>query len=495
MANFFAAVDCGTSAIKAAIFTEKGCPKIIINKSYPPKVKNGCQIEQDPNQLLTKIYSSLKEAVVKSKVKPTSICSLSISTQRATLISIGKDKKPLTNFISWQDMRGKDYLKYLRNKISDKNYYKITGLPNNPVFSLAKILWVKKKAPQIYKKTDKFLLLHSYILKEFGCRDYLEDYSNASLTGLLNIKKFSWSKLILKAIGLKETKLAGLTSSGAVIGVLSKGAAKRSGLVEGIPLVSGGGDQQCAGLAAAAVKPGILGITFGTASVPLIYTPKPVFDPKMRFICCAHVLEGCWGLEGFQGCTGASIQWLNKITAGKIFDQSVFIKAKRSGPGAGGVLFYPYLSGASCPNWNPKAKGVFFGLALSSTKFDLLRAVVEGISFETREILDLYSWLGIKIKEIRLTGGGAKNKFWNQIQADIYQKKILTFKNPDASLAGAAALAAYAAGLDKSLKKTAFRFSKPDKVFYPDKKQKMLYNKLHANYKHVYKVLDKNEIF
>ncbi|MFO8053510.1 MAG: FGGY family carbohydrate kinase [Candidatus Omnitrophota bacterium] len=495
MSQFFAAVDCGTSAIKSAIFREDGRPKAIINKPYPPQIKNSCQIEQNPKKLVEKIYSSLREVVVKSKLKPASISSLSISTQRATLISIGKDKKPLTNFISWQDMRGKDSLEGLGKKIPDKRYYKITGLPNNPVFSLAKILSIKKNAPQIYKKIDKFLLLHSYIFKELGCKNYLEDYSNASLTGLLDIEKFSWSKSILEAAGLKKNQLAELTASGKVIGFLSKKAAKKTSLLEGMPLVSGGGDQQCAGLGAEAVKPGVLEISLGTAGVPLVYIPGPIFDPKMRLMCCVHVIEGRWELEGFQGCVGSSIQWLSKIAGGRNYDNSDFKNAKKPGPGANGVLFYPYLTGASCPNWNPEAKGAFFGLTLESDKYDLLRAVIEGVSFETREIIDLYSRLGVNTKEIKLTGGGSTNKLWSQIQADIYQKKISTLKNHEAALAGAAALAAFGVGVDKTLKKTALRFSKTDKVFYPDKKKKMVYNNLYSRYKDTYRILEKNKIF
>ncbi|MCF7870930.1 MAG: xylulose kinase [Candidatus Omnitrophica bacterium] len=495
MAQFFAAVDCGTSVIKSAIFREDGRLKSVVDKPCPPEIKSRHRIEQCPQLLVDKIFSALKEAVKKAKVKPASIGSLSVSTQRATIIPVGKDKKPLGNFISWQDLRGGKVLGGFREKFPDKKYYKITGIPSNPIFSLAKILWIKKKASQIYKKTDKFLLLHSYLLKELGCKNYLEDYSNASLTGLLDIKKLSWSEKILKAAGLDKKKLAELTSSGKVVGFLSKKAAKKTSLKEGMPLVSGGGDQQCAALGAGAVKPGILEITLGTAGVPLLYSPQPVFDPKMRVMCCAHLMEGRWGIEGFQGCSGSSIQWLDGITGGRGFDKAALTKAKESGPGARGVLFYPYLTGATCPNWDPEAKGMFFGLTLDSTRPDLLRAVMEGISFETKEILKLYSWLGVKVKEIRLSGGGSRNDLWSQIQADIYQKKIFTLLNHQAALAGAAALAAFGAGLGKSLEKTALRFSKVDKIFYPDKKKKTAYNKIYKKYKNIHKSLSKGNIF
>ncbi len=495
MGRFFAALDCGTSTIKVAIFSERGKPKAIVRRPYPLEIKGNCAIEQSPQLLLQNIYACLREAVKRSKVKPASLLSFSLSTQRATVLSLGKDKKILTNFISWQDLRGKEALGDFRKEIPDKDYYKITGLPNNPVFSLAKILWIKKNQPALYKKTKKFLLLHSYILNELGCKDYREDYSNASLTGLFDIRKFNWSTRILRAAGLEKNKLAGLVSSGKVIGFLSKGAAKRTGLIQGMPLVSGGGDHQCAGLGAGAAAPGILEITLGTTGVPLAYSHKPVFDPKMRVMCCAHVVDGRWELEGLQASAGASIQWLGKMIAGKDFSLADFRKAKKSGVGARGILFYPYLLGASCPNWNPEAKGVFLGLTPSSKKADLLRAAIEGVSFETKEIIDLFLWLGVKVKKIRLAGGFSNNSPWNQIQADIFQKKISTLRNRQATLSGAAALAAFGLSSKKPLRKTALRFSQTDKFFYPDKKKKTAYNKIYRKYKNIYRVLAENKIF
>lgn len=495
MAQFFAAVDCGTSAVKAAIFSEKGQLKAIVLKSFLPQIQNKCQIEQSPQLLFEKICLALGEAVKEAKLNPASIASLSLSTQRATILAIDKRQRPLTNFISWQDLRGKEAIADLAKKISGKSYYDITGLPANPVFSLAKILWIKQNLKSIYKKTDKFTLLHSYILKKLGCREYVEDYSNASLTGLLDIKKLTWSKRLLKIIKLDESKLSDLVPSGKIVGYLSKKVAKKVGLVEGLPLVSGGGDQQCAGLGAGAVKPGILEITLGTSGVPLVCSNQPVFDPKARIMCCAHVIEGRWELEGFQGCVGSSIQWLDKMTGGKGFSQAAFKKAKESSSQAGNILFYPYLAGAFCPNWNAEAKGAFFGLELSSTRLELLQAVLEGISFETREILELFSGLGIKIKEVRLTGGYSENSFWNQIQADIYQKKLSMLCNQQAALAGAAALAAYGVGIDSKIENTASRFSQIKKTFYPDKNKKRAYNKAYKRYKNIYEVLDKNKFF
>lgn len=496
MSNFFAAVDCGTSKVKAGIFSEKGFLKSIVESSYPCLHFKDGRIEQDPYLLLQIIFSSLKKAVAKAKIKPSSVCALSFSTQRATFLAAGKNQKPLTNFISWQDARAKDALQVLDRKISDRNYYKLTGLPKDPVFSLAKILWIKKQLPELYRNTDKFLLLHSYILKHLGCKDYLEDHSNASLTGFFDVKNFCWSSKILKDAKIAKNKLAGLVSSGEIIGFLSKNAAKKSGLRQGLPLVSGGGDQQCAGLGAGGINPEIAELALGTSAVPLVLALKPIFDPQMRVMCCAHVIKGVWELEGFQSCAGLALLWLDKVIAAKAARQSLPKNiGKNTRKGAGGVIFYPYLAGASSPTWNPQARGIFFGLNLGTTKFDLFRAVTEGVSFQTREILELFSFLGLKIREVRLTGGYSKVSFWRRMQADIFQKRVAILKNPQASLAGAAILAVSAVAKDRCLKDVASAFTQVDKCIFPDRGNKDFYDKVYLKYRNIYKILNKGRVF
>jgi len=490
-----ATVDCGTSEIKAAVFDLSGKTKGVIEKACPCIYYGDGGIEQNPQLIVKQAFSCLKKAIERFKINPKNIASVSISTQRATVICIDKKGKPLGNAVSWQDMRGAGAIDALRRKIDDKRYYNITGIPNNPVFSLAKILWIKKNRPAVYKRTARFALVHDYLLKELGCGDFFSDWSNASLTGMFDVAMLRWCKDILKLAGIKEERLSVLVPSGKKVGTVSKKASKACGLLEGTAIISGGGDQQCAGLGAGCVKEGIAEITLGTAGVSLCYSSKVKKDSRMRVSCCAHVVPGRWEVEGLQNSAGSSLKWVNEIVSeGKKFSRQFFRKLSEIKPGSQGVFFYPFLAGASAPNWNPQAKAMFLGLMHIHDKASIVRAVMEGVSLETRQILEVFASLRIPVKEIRLTGGCSNIDVWNQIQADIYGRDVSTLENPHASLLGAAILAAWGAGAFDSIKGAAERMVKIKKRYTPITGNTQIYQGLYRKYCEIYKDLDKNKI-
>lgn len=451
-----AAIDCGTTSIKAGVFDLNGRARSLVSKDCPCLRHSDGRIENSPIAISRAVYRCLKEAVRSSGVHPRDISALSVSSQRATVMPVDRRGVPLDNAISWQDMRGAGQIDLLRQRIDDKTYYRITGLPNHPVFSLAKILWMKATAPAMYRKAACFLLLHDYLLRQLGGAAFCSDWSNASLTGLLDVSRLQWSPEIAEAAGIDLSKLPELVPSASVIGRLSSAGAARTGLLAGMPLVSGGGDQQCAGVGAGGVEAGILEITLGTAAVPLCYSDRARLDPGMRVTCCAHAVPGKWNLEGLQNTAGASLQWISRIIdeQGQLSDR-LLRRVARVRPGAGGLLFYPYLDGAAAPHWDPGAKAMFLGLTLAHDRFTLLRAVMEGVALETREIVDVFSSLRVPVRQIRLTGGGTRIRVWNQIYAEVLGKPVCTLENPEASLLGAAILAACGVGAFASVQEAA----------------------------------------
>ena len=479
--KYLAAIDCGTTEIKAAIFSSNGRLKGFASAVCPCITFKDGRVEQPPDLIVKQTFACLKRAARRSRVSVSQIAAISVSTQRATVIPMDKNGKTIGNAISWQDMTGKAALDRFKKKIGDKEYYAITGLPNNPIFSLAKILKTKKAA--------RYALVHDFLMKQLGCEDHYLDWSNASLTGIFDVSTLSWSKRLLKLLHLNESNLPILVPSGKIIGVLSKHAASLCGLMPGTPLIAGGGDQQCGGLGAGCVKPGIAQISLGTAGVVLCFSDKPIKDPQMRISTCAHAVPGAWESEGLQNSAGASLNWVKNILCGvkKYPDAQV----SRVEPGSNGALFFPFLAGASAPHWNPNMHGMFFGLTLSQKPPAIFRAVMEGVSMETREILEVFESLGISIKEIRLTGGYSKDEVWNQMQADIYGVKVATLRNQQASLLGAAMLASFGTGLHKSLKEAAEKMVQIRKIYFPNQKRASFYRGLHRKYQAVYRGLEK----
>ncbi|MCX5794139.1 MAG: FGGY family carbohydrate kinase [Elusimicrobia bacterium] len=480
MKGFVAAVDCGTSAVKAAVFDLAGQVKGSSRMDCPCRFLRDGRIEQSPRLIVERTFSCLKEAVERSGVKAGQISSLAISNQRATVICADHRGEAIGDAVSWQDMRGGRALRALRRRISDAEYYGITGLPNNPVFSLGKILSFKN-TPQ-HKKTCRFVLVQDYLLKQFGADGFFLDWSNASLTGMFEVERFRWSAEILKLAGVSESQLSTLVASGQKVGAVSRRAARCCGLLPGTPLVSGGGDQQCAGLGAGAVRAGVAELTLGTAGVLLACVERPRKDPKMRVTCCAHAVPGKWEVEGLQNAAGSCLDWLGRIASGKRFSRGFWRRVCAAEPGLQDPLFFPFLAGAGAPNWDPEAKAMLLGLTHAHGRASLARSVLEGVCLEAKSILSVFGDMKVPVKEIRLTGGASEIEGWSQMQADIFGIKVSQLANPEASVLGAGMLAACGAGAFESLPEAADAMVKSRRTCKPAPENTRLYARRYQRY-------------
>lgn len=496
MEPVIASIDCGSSLIKAGILNLKGKIISIASREVPCMFNNDGGVEIAPDLIISCIFVALKEAVEASGIAPANIAALAVSSQRATVLCIDENGNPLGNAISWQDMRGKSEIDLLKKRIDDIDYYNVTGIPNNPLFTLSKILFIKKYYPELYKKTSKFTLLSDYIQRNFGCLDSGVDISNASLTGILDISTLRWSDKIIELAGISKDKLPELMHSGISIGGISGYAAKKCGLLKGTPIISGAGDQQCALIGTGASQNGVYALTIGTASVLMSLSPSVFKDPEQKIFCTHSSLDGRWMLEGFQSSAGASVNWIkHTLLAGHRMSKKFLSEVAKIKPGAEGILFYPYFTGAAAPNWNPEATGLCLGLNLSHSAASVTRAVFEAIAMETRGISDLFTAAGEAAREIRLTGGLANIKILDQIFSDILNKKVATLKNSESALLGAAILASKGTGIHASVAEAASKMVSIDKTYFPDPGNTGLYSKLFEKYREIYRNLEDNNIF
>jgi xylulokinase len=230
--------------------------------------------------------------------------------------------------------------------------------------------------------------------------------------------------------------------------------------------------------------------------VLLAYSDKVVLDHRMRVTCCVHALPGAWEVEGLQNSAGSCLDWLcGIINAGKMFDDRFLERVSQAGPGSGGMIFYPYLAGASAPHWNPKASAVMLGLSFGRDKAMLARSVMEGVALQAKEIVDIFYSLKLPVNRICLTGGGSEIKVWNQMQADIYGKRVYTLKNAQATVLGAGILAAFGAGLFGSVKSAAKKMVRTKGVYVPQRSNTALYKKVFKAFADVYTIFEKQKIF
>ena len=491
MIRCVAAIDCGTTTTKCALLDLEG--RAVAASAAPAPVRQTADggVEVDAVQTLADVRRGLAACIAASRKRGAEVLGCAVTNQRATVVCVGADDRPLGPALSWQDMRGGQLLEAFGRRIPADVYFRTTGLPLFPAFSLAKLLWLKDREPERYRRTRRFALLHDFILHGLGCRDWVTDVSNASLTGLLDVNTRRWSTALLDLAGLDAGKLNPLVEPGTPVGRVSASAARLTGLRPGLPLVAGAGDQQCAGVGAGAVEPGTVEITLGTVAVPLCVSDRPALDPARRVTCCVHAVPGRWNCEGLQNAAGASTRWLAEVRGGKgRIGPAAWRAAGRLAPGADGVLFFPYLLGAGAPWWNADATGALLGLRTTHGPAHALRAVLEGVAFENRAILDVFRELGVPVDEVRLTGGGSEKTPWTRIQANVYGVPVVTLENPQATLVGAAVLAACGAGVFAAPREAVRQMVRPAARFDPDPAVRTAYDALYERYADVRRGFD-----
>ena len=505
MSKYVCGIDIGTTGVKVMIFDMDGTAISSNYSEYPCTFPQTGWVEQDGNMTWQCTCETSKKAIEKSGLDPKEIVAIGLSTQRCTVTPIDKDGNPLCDAISWQDSRSFEEVDDIKRIVGEEKFYEITGYPLGTVLSVTEIMWWKKHKPEIYENAYLFVLDQERVLHNLGVEGYYQDWSNGSLYGLMDIRKFEWDVELTKQLGIDPDKLPQLVPSGKVLGKVSKEAAELTGFAEGTLLVSGAGDQLCAGIGAGAIKDGVIEVTMGTAGVTLGYMGQANLDPSMKMPCAAHAIAGKWESEGLQNAAGAAFKWYRNefafpeaqkaaaegLDVYDLIDEQI----EQVEPGCNGLIFLPYLASSAAPNWDAFARGTFVGFNLGHGRADMARAILEGVTFEAREIIDRMISNGMAVNEICLSGGGSKGAVWCQIQADIYGKPCTSLDVEEATTLGSAILAALGAGLFDYVEQAVDKMLKRKKVYEPNMENHALYNKYFELYKKSYQALSSAGIY
>jgi D-xylulose kinase len=451
------AIDAGTSGCRAVVYSPYGEILASAYNEFPSAFPRPNWVEQNADDWWNAICASTKE--ISSKLESGyDLTAVSVTNQRETFVAIDKSGKPLRPALVWQDRRSTDECSWLEKEVGAERIYELTGLTVDPYFTAPKLFWLKNNEPEVFENTEKFLLVHDYIIHKLTGRA-VTDYSNASRTMLFELDKRRWSEELLDKLGVPESKLPEVLPSGTFVGELTTSAANATGLPPEVHVYTGGGDQQCAALGCGVVKPGRVKATTGTGSFVLAYSDEMRLDtPQRRVLCSAHVLEGACVIEASIFTTGAAYRWLRNNFAKELLGSSepdpydvLNIEAESSEPGARGVTFVPHLAGAGAPHWNPSAVGIIHGLSLGHTRGDIVRAMMEGTAVEIRKNLEVMKSMNLPITDLRVTGGGARSELWCQIQADLCALPVLRSPTEDATALGTAILASIGAKIHKNI--------------------------------------------
>ncbi|MFW9958431.1 MAG: xylulokinase [Candidatus Odinarchaeota archaeon] len=460
MMELVLAIDAGTTGVRSMFFDQSGNVVARAYAEYESLFPHPSWVEQRSEDWWKKSCETIQKCIKQQKLSPEHVVSISVTNQRETVVPVDMDGKPLRNAIVWQDRRTIPQCDWIRKQISPAHVYSITGLTIDPYFTAPKMLWIRENEEANFNATHKFLLVHDYLIYKLSGQ-FITDYSNASRTLLLDVRTGKWSDKMVIALGIPIEKLPNTVESGTLVGELSDAAARETGLKPGTPIISGGGDQQCAALGVGVVKEGMIKSTTGTGTFLLAHSKTVRLDPAMRVLCSRHVVPNAFVVEASMFTTGSALKWFRDNLGSEemaIADERkldpydvITEEAGRIPPGSEGVIHIPHFVGAGAPNWNPRARGIFAGLALGHTRAHLIRAILEGVSYEIRTNIEVMRELGLPSKEVRVTGGAARSDIWMQIQADVLRTPVIRTRMEEATALGAAILAFKGIGVFKSV--------------------------------------------
>jgi xylulokinase len=454
-------IDVGTSGTKTILCDDKGRIAAEAVADYPVYTPRPGWSEQDPADWWKGVVASVRKALTLGKVKGSQVAGIGLSGQMHGSVFLDKNGKVIRKALLWNDQRtGKECGEIVGRAGGLPKLLKMVANPAFTGFTAPKILWLRNNEKKSFDRVRKVLLPKDYI-RYLLTGEYATEVSDASGTLLLDVSKRSWSKELLSKLELDPDILPPVFESPVVSGAVNAEAAKALGISVGTPVAGGGGDQAMGAVGNGIVKKGVVSSMMGTSGVVFAYTDKMETEPQGRIHTFCHAVPGVWHMMSCMLSAGGMLQWFRDVLCReeiaeakkRKIDPYVLLDAaaEKTPRGAEGLYCLPYLTGERTPHADPYARACFIGLTPRHDKAMMVRAVIEGITFGMRDSLDIMRDMGVKASEIRLSGGGAKSKFWSQLHADIYGVDCCFTNSTAGSAYGAMIMGGVGAGVWKSV--------------------------------------------
>lgn len=497
--SYYLGLDVGTSGTKALVMDAQG--KVLATATSPHTLsspKPGWS-EQDPDEWYSATVKASRAALQKAAIDARQVVGIGLSGQMHGLVITDGSGRSLRPSIIWNDQRTADQARQIEETVGGRDrLIQLVGNAAMTSFTLTKLLWVRQNEPALYDRIQHLLLPKDYVrLRLTG--EYVGEVSDMSGTLLLDQETRDWSKAMVSRFEIDRDILPPVIESDKISGNLTRKAADELGLREGVPVVGGGGDQPAGAIGNGIVREGLTSATIGTSGVVYVHSSRYRVDPDSRVNTFCSCVSGQWCLFGCVLSAGGSLRWL-RDTVGRDFvrraqEQGVdpydlmTEAAASAAPGCDGVFFLPYLTGERTPHADPNARGAWIGLTTRTTADDLVRAVLEGVTFAMADVVSILRERGIDIEQIRLSGGGARSPFWRQLQADIYGSACCTVNSDEGAAYGVALLAAVGTGRFANIQEACESAVAVTDTVKPDQARMKRYQALHGQYQRLYPAL------
>jgi len=475
---YFIGIDIGTTATKAALFTDNGETLFKESVEYTIFSKNGSMFEQNPETWYNSVLILLKELFSKTKIKPSEIGGIGITGQSPSLVILDANDKPLTNSIIWMDGRAVKEAKVIREKYN---------FPTTPSSYSSKLLWLIKNETEKMKRAKKIF-------------EKASDFITYKLTGkyvrgrIFKYDEFELSKSLLEEYALDSIELPEEQLPTTFIGPLKPDIAKFLEISNEVSITAGGVDGISSLFGTNTVTEKKASVCLGTSLTIDVCTHKPVIDD--RFLCNYNLIVKKWYVAAISNSGGVNYDWFRKAfakleeTTGELTGIDVYhlldLEAEKSPPGSRHLIFLPYIAGERFPYNDPFAKGVFFGITPQHVRSDFIRSILEGVAFSLYQIIFILKEKEIPINEIILSGDSAKNNIWPRIIADVIGMDLLIPRTLDTTVLGAAIQSAVASHAFKSISQVSRRMVKIERKIKYNREAHRDYHSLFEVYRELY---------
>ena len=488
MKPFILAIDIGTSGAKLLLLDSTTGHYYAHSESYPTYTPASGTAEHDPILWYEAVKRGIPALLRENNVSAYDISAVGIDGISWTPVILDKSGDVLCRSPIWYDTRAYAECEEISAKYGDDAFLQLCGNPNQPYYEYPKLKWLLKHDAVDRQKIDKVLSCNGYI----GYRltgQYRQDLCQAYGWCFFDMAKGCWDEALAEELEVNLSWMPPLCECTQIIGSITETAAQECGLCAGIPVVAGGLDAACGAIGAGVISPGITHEQSGSAGGMSICDNR--YHPVKGLILSRHIVPGYYLLQGGTVGGGGLVKWIEQILYSKQ-DLSVSHRdemtrmAAEVPAGSDGVVFLPYMAGERSPIWNPKAKGVFYGLDYTTDRGHMIRSVLEGAAYALNHNLEAAREQGINIGMMRAVGGASANALWMQIKADITGEKICAIASAETTAIGCAIMAGVGCGVFKSFEEATNQYSEIGKVYTPNPENRSVYHAGYERYISIY---------
>jgi xylulokinase len=482
-------IDVGTGGSRALLVDESGTVHAGFTAPHEEMMMaRPLWAEQRPENWWDAVVAAIRGVLAQAGVSGSAIRGIGLSGQMHGLVLLDKANAAIRPSLIWCDQRSQPQVDFVNEKVGRERVLACTANPVLTGFTLPKLLWVRDHEPANFARARKVLLPKDYVRFRLT-GEFASEVSDASGTSMFDVVNRRWSWEIMDELGLNRSLLPTCYESSEITGKVTAQIADLTGLAVGTPVVGGGGDQAASAVGNGIVEEGIVSCTLGTSGVVFAHMDKVAYDPAGRVHTFCHAVKDKWHVMGVTQGAGLSLQWLrNQLWPGADYD-SLTAEAAAAPAGAQGLFWLPYLMGERTPHLDATIRGGWLGLTARNTRADLIRAVIEGVSYSQRDCLEIIEGLGVAVNSVRASGGGAKSAFWRTLLASILNKRVVTLETQEGSAYGAALLALAGTGAYASVPEVCRAAVRETASISPCPPDAAFYEKAHRVYQSLYPAL------